>query len=322
MLAKARQEDAFSKGPDDSSYPTGRWFAGSSRRTALLIVTFTYLFAGLIAWVSVVVFSDLDPLISALLADLLATLVIFGASMLLANSSLYDPYWSVAPPVIAIAWISGAWDGMSGEERIRAIAVAALISVWAIRLTFNWARTWPGLGDEDWRYVSIRVDTRGRLPWWLVSLTGIQMLPTLVVFGGMVSVWAATGVADRPLGWLDLVALIVTAGAILVESLADRQRRLFALDPGNRGKACDRGLWRLCRHPNYLGEIGFWFGLWFFGLAAAPGWWPTILGPLAMVALFVLVSVPMMDRRSLERRPDYSQLMKRLPALLPRPKRR
>lgn len=37
--------------------------------------------------------------------------------------------------------------------------------------------------------------------------------------------------------------------------------------------------------------------------------------------LFVLVSVPMMDRRSLSRRPDYEAVMARLPALLPRVRR-
>jgi len=321
VTAKVRPKAGFSKGPSDPSYPTGRWFREVGRIGSLLIIAIAYLLAGLAAWASVMVFSDLDPLLRALVADVVATVVIFMGSMLIANSSLYDPYWSAAPPVIALAWVAGAWEGLSGDERIRAAVVAALIAAWAVRLTFNWARTWPGLGEEDWRYVSIRVDTRGRLPWWLVSLTGIQMLPTLVVFGGMVSVWAATGAAERDLGLIDLLALVVTSGAILVESLADRQRRLFALDSANRGKACDRGLWRLCRHPNYLGEIGFWSGLWFFGLAAAPAWWPTIAGPLAMVALFVFVSVPMMDRRSLERRPDYARLMEYLPALLPRPKR-
>jgi len=311
----------FSEEPDDFAYPTGRRLASSGRGVSLLIVTLSYSIAILAASVSWLASGDVDPVIRALIADVVATLVIFSFSMLFANSSVYDAYWSVAPPVIAGVWIAGAWSGMTGDERLRALVVAALISVWAVRLTLNWARTWPGLDDEDWRYVSIRVATRGRLPWWLVSLTGIHLMPTLLIFAAMVSVWAVTGAASRELGWIDLIALVVTGGAIVVESLADRQRRLFASDPSNRGRSCDRGLWRLCRHPNYLGEIGFWFGLWIFGLAASPGWWPTLAGPFAMVALFVLVSVPMMDRRSLSRRPDYEAVMERLPALLPRVRR-
>jgi steroid 5-alpha reductase family enzyme len=83
----------------------------------------------------------------------------------------------------------------------------------------------------------------------------------------------------------------------------------------------DRGLWSRSRHPNYLGEIAFWWGLWLFGLAAAPGWWWTIAGPIVMVLLFALVSVPLMDGRSLQRRPAYAEVMRRIPALLPLPRR-
>jgi len=33
-----------------------------------------------------------------------------------------------------------------------------------------------------------------------------------------------------------------------------------------------------------------------FGLAAAPSWWWTVAGPLAVTAMFLIVSIPMMDR--------------------------
>ena len=55
----------------------------------------------------------------------------------------------------------------------------------------------------------------------------------------------------------------------------------------------DRGLWRFSRHPNYFGELSFWWGLWLFALAADPAWWWTIIGPLAMTAMFLGVSIPM-----------------------------
>jgi steroid 5-alpha reductase family enzyme len=32
----------------------------------------------------------------------------------------------------------------------------------------------------------------------------------------------------------------------------------------------DMGLWRWCRHPNYLGEVLFWVSLWLFAIAADP----------------------------------------------------
>ena len=84
----------------------------------------------------------------------------------------------------------------------------------------------------------------------------------------------------------------------------------------------DAGLWGVSRHPNYLGELLFWASLTLFGLAAAPGTWWQPAGLLAMLAMFLGASIPMMERRSLERRPDYQQVVDRVPMLLPLPGRR
>ena len=83
------------------------------------------------------------------------------------------------------------------------------------------------------------------------------------------------------------------------------------------------GLWAWSRHPNYLGEIGFWLSMAMFGVAAAPGqWWWLFAGVVVMVAMFLGASIPMMEKRSLERRPHYSDVIKRVPKLLPRPPRK
>ncbi|MEV6851563.1 DUF1295 domain-containing protein [Actinoplanes sp. NPDC051411] len=287
-------------------YRVGRGLDGASRATGFVVVAVTYLVAGGVAWAVAEVLRTHHPLTVTFWADIAATLVVFLASMVAGNSSLYDPYWSVAPPVVVLAWTS--------HLGARAAIVDVLVLVWAARLTANWALGWRGLGHEDWRYVRIR--GQGRAPWWLVSLTGIQLMPTLVVFAGLLAVWPAFG--GGRLNGIDAVAAVVTVAAIVVEAVADIQLRRFTADPGNRGKVAGRGLWRVSRHPNYLGEITFWWGLWLFGLAAAPSWGWTVAGPILMVLLFALVSVPMMDRRSLARRPAYAEHMRRVPALLPR----
>jgi steroid 5-alpha reductase family enzyme len=295
-------------------YVIGRGLSGVSRVAAFAIVVAAYLLAGLAAWAVSLALAGRHPVTVALCADLAATLVVFGCSMAVSNASLYDPYWSVAPPVIAIAWTAVTDSGVA----VRQLLVIALILLWALRLTGHWAGTWRGLGHEDWRYVDLRDGAAGRVPWWVVNLGGIQLVPTLVVFAGMLAVWpAVTG--SRGFGPLDGLAAAVTLAAIGVEGLADAQLKRFAADPARRGRIADVGLWRWVRHPNYLGEIAFWWGLWLFGLAAAPAWWWTVLGPLAMVALFALASVPLMDRRSLARRAGYAEHMRAVPALLPRP---
>jgi len=286
------------------------------RGASLAVVAAAYLLAGAAAALTVVLM-DAAPLLEALVADVVATVVIWALSELLRNASLYDPYWSVAPPVIAIAWAAGG-DG----DTTRAAIVCGLIGAWGVRLTGNWASGWRGLGHEDWRYRKLRADTRGRLPFWIVNLGGIQLMPTLLVFAGLLAVYPAVTSDAHAFGALDVVALVVTAAAILTEAVADLQLRAFTGDPANRGAIADRGLWSVSRHPNYLGQITLWWGLWLFALAADPAWWWTVVGPLAMVALFVTVSVPMMDARSLERRPGYAAHMAAVPALIPRWSRR
>jgi steroid 5-alpha reductase family enzyme len=93
--------------------------------------------------------------------------------------------------------------------------------------------------------------------------------------------------------------------------------RAFARDPASHGRTINVGLWSRSRHPNYLGEIGFWCGLWLFGVAAAPTSWWTVVGPVVMVLLFETASIPMMETRSLARRPDYAGYQRAVPRLLP-----
>jgi steroid 5-alpha reductase family enzyme len=277
------------------------------------VVASTYAAAGLAAWALAAALPDRHPLEVTFYGDLLATIVVFAVSIVVRNASLYDPYWSVAPAVIVAAWV---WHHNAGGGR--QVAVLVLMLVWAVRLTANWAWSWRGLRHEDWRYVQIREQRPRLVPWWLISLTGIQLMPTLVVFAGLLAVWPAVKANERSFGLIDVLAVVVTGTSIAIEATADWQLRRHA----RPGQTLDTGLWRYSRHPNYLGEIGFWWGLWLFALAAAPSWWWTVAGPIAMALLFTFVSVPLMDRRSLSRRPGYAEHMRAVPALFPRPTRR
>ena len=255
-----------------------------------------------------------SPIVVAALADLAATLVVFGFSVRRDNSSIYDPYWSLAPIPIAAFWASCAPTGPT----VRASVVLVLVSVWGVRLTANWVARWRGLEDEDFRYAEIRTRT-GRL-YWPVSLLAIHLLPTGWVFLGLVAAWPALGTEGRAPTLLDALALAVTAAGIAIEALSDLELRRFLRSRRDPSAVLQTGLWRLSRHPNYFGEISFWWGLWLFGIGADPGWAWSVIGPLSITLLFVLVSIPWMDRRMLSRHPGWAARMASS-ALVPCPRR-
>src|SRR4051812_22672290 len=105
-----------------------------------------------------------SPIWALAAADGVATLVIFAFSLALNNSSMYDLYWSVAPPLLA-SWIFAI--ARPETNSVRQLIVLALVWVWAIRLTSLFTRVWPGVHHEDWRYVDMRKST-GKA-YWLVS---------------------------------------------------------------------------------------------------------------------------------------------------------
>lgn len=287
------------------------------RTRALLFVSAAYLTALAVAWL-VVRWLGLgaSPFAVVAWADLAATVAVFAFSVVADNTSVYDPYWSVAP--LAIAPYLALRSGAEGAPSARRILVCALVIAWGLRLTYHWARGFRGLAHEDWRYLDFRRKT-GRL-YWPVSLAGLHLFPTMQVYLGCLPLFVALPSA-RPLGPLDAVAAAVTAGALILEAVADEQLRRFRAR-GGAGEIMAEGLWAYSRHPNYLGEIGFWWGLLLFGLAAAPDAWWTAIGAAAITAMFALFSIPVLDQRSCARRPAYAEHMKRVPALLPWPPRR
>ena len=289
-----------------------------SRVHAFRLVTYSYLMALTAGGATLALAPIEDPLVRTLAADVVATLVIFGWSVAYDNSSFYDAYWSVIPPLVAFYW----WTLPSSDAPgIRALGILLVLGIWGARLTWNWARGWTGLAHEDWRYI----DFRKRFPraYWLVSFGGIHFFPTLIVFAALVAAFPALVGGGRPLGPIDALALAVGLGGIAFEWLADAQLRAFVVGPKQPGQTLRTGLWRYSRHPNYLGEMMIWWSLWLFGLAADPEWakWG-LLGPVAMTAMFMGVSIPLLEKRSLERRDDYQRVIDETSKLIPLPPRR
>ena len=190
------------------------------------------------------------------IADVLATLVVFAFSRAYRNSSFYDAYWSVIPPLLLFYWWSQSGPGV---DQVRCWLVAIVVML---------------LGDTPDRQLGLRLPrpaprglalsdvarTRGPL--------GVLRRPVRDPpdpHGAGVRRHAAGVRRGHPAGhrssaWLAWVAFAIGLAAVTLELVADVQMHRFVKDRRD-GQAMDRGLWGWSRHPNYFGEFSFWFAL-------------------------------------------------------------
>lgn len=280
---------------------------------AYIYLLLSYVIAFLIALAIGLVFRFLHPLLMILMADIAATIVIYIFSTILKNTSLYDPYWSIAPLLISFYYL--LFPQINALSNPRFLIVFILVFIWSIRLTYNWIRQWHGLKHEDWRYRKYRTE-KGK-NFWLINLIGLQLMPTIQVYLGSISLYPAISLRSRSFGLVDILAILITASAILLETIADQQLHNFIKTRKNEKEIITTGLWRYSRHPNYFGEILYWWGLYLFALAADPSFFWAIIGSLCITALFIFLSIPLMEARNLERKPEYEAYIKQTSRLIP-----
>lgn len=262
--------------------------------TALLLLALIYLGAYGVGYASC--FFIASELLRFFVFDLTATLFVFLFSVLFRNSSVYDAYWSLTPMVLSV-WLFAE----NGAFSVWQILFLAAFNLWSARLTANWITVFTDFSYEDWRYRKYRDENPPAL-WFFINLTGIHLVPTLVVFAGMLPLFE---IAKAEMNALCLPGIAVILCGIVLEFFADRQMHAF-LRSSDGKTACRNGLWRYSRHPNYLGEISVWAGVFLTMFPFVPQKWYYVIGFVSVTLLFNIVSIPMMEKRQLSRRPDYT----------------
>ena len=249
---------------------------------------------------------DLNGWLLILAWHIFATLIIFMFSNIHKNSSIYDPFWHVAP--IPIVFYTADQSTLPVMELY---LVLSAFLFWSLRLTYNWYLNWTNLDHEDFRYIDLK--NNNRFLAFINDLFGIHLIPTLIVNASLYPIYIA--LTSDSLSNLVYVGFILIIVAVTVQYISDDQMRKFRKDDNNFGKTMKYGLWKYSRHPNYFGEVSFWFGIYLFALASGTTSILLLACPLLMLALFVYISCPMMDNRSLKRRSDYREYMKKTPQL-------
>lgn len=266
-----------------------------SRGTSFAAVAVVYIAATLSGIITYRALS-FDLWLNLLIADVVATVVTFIFSLIFGNASVYDPYWSVQPPVILTAFALG--------RELTALGVL-------LRLTANWAYTFGGLMHQDWRYTMLKEKTGVFYP--IINFVGIHLVPTIVVY--LCILPAVIAIESRAeLNPVSAVFIILSISATVMQGIADCQMHKYRK---NRTTPFVRiGLWKYSRHPNYLGEILMWWGIGLACVFSMTDRWYLALGALVNTALFAFVSIPMAEKRQ-SRKDGFDEYKRETRVLLP-----
>lgn len=274
---------------------------------SLLVVFLVYIVALFFAlcYLQFISFCNLF-LLDLLIADIIATLVIFIFSLFFNNASLYDPYWSVQPIFIILAFYLVDKNSFNFLHLI--ILIPLLL--WSIRLTINWIIGFDDLKWQDWRYQNFKNKFPKLFP--LISFTGIMLFPTLLVYGGCLPIYYV--IINKANIFLLILGAIIILLAVSLQLFADYQMKQFKKE-NNKGQCINNGLWSISRHPNYLGEILIWWGV---GVASFNIFNIfSILGAILITLLFICISIPMMENHLLKTKTNYEEYQKNVAMLLP-----
>jgi steroid 5-alpha reductase family enzyme len=161
-----------------------------------------------------------------------------------------------------------------------------------------------GMRESFWKFLRF---------WLLQGLTVfVVMIPSSYFFS-----WPMHNLTV--ISWIGFVVFIL---GLAIETIADAQKYRFMNDVSKTGTWIETGIWKYSRHPNYLGEMMVWMGVYLFvvpSLFLVPAL-VSLVSPLYIICLILFVSgIPLLEKSADARwgnNPAYKEYKRRTSILL------
>ena len=282
----------------------------NKKLSGLLTLLVIYVVSFLVGYGSFLLLEDKVPVIyNLLIADVIATIFVWIVGIIFKTASIYDPYWSVQTVAIYIPLMI-KYDSFN----LGSILYLVAILFWAVRLTYNFIHGFNDISYIDWRYKQIKEKT-GKL-YQIVSLLGIHLVPTFVVFFASVPSFLYV-INNNSFELLNLIGLVIMILATMLELISDFNMVQFKKVRKSNKEIIRVGLWKYSRHPNYLGEILFWYGVAFVFIFSNISMWYVIIGAILNTLLFLFISIPLAENHLKGYKEGFEDYKKETRMLLP-----
>lgn len=282
----------------------------SKKSKGLLILLFSYIIAFVIGLLTFIILEDkLHIMVNLLISNVVSTIVIWIIGIFFKSASVYDPYWSIQTPVIYLCLLIKYKNFNLGN-----ILFFLAILFWAIRLTYNFIKGFNDISYIDWRYKKIKETTESF--YQIVSLLGIHLVPTLVVFFASIPSFYYV-IFNNGFSFINLIGIAIMILGTLLELVSDKNMHEFKKNRTSNKEIINVGLWKYSRHPNYLGEILFWYGVALTYILSNTSHYYIVLGAILNTLLFLFISIPLAENNLRKYKENYNEYKDNTRMLLP-----
>lgn len=254
----------------------------------------------------------------------------FIVGQLTGNYSQVDKLWSIVP--IIYVWFMA----YMGQWNDRMVLMSLLVTIWGIRLTYNFARRgayswrfWDGEEDYRWEILRKKPGLNKPIIWMLFNLGFICFYQNSLIFLITLPVIAVYIENVAPLGMVDYFLSLLFVGVVIIEYIADQQQYDYQTEKYKRLNAgkdlgiyedgfVSKGLWGIVRHPNYAAEQSIWIILYFFSVVATGQWFNWSIGGAILLLLLFRGSANFSEEISASKYPKYLEYQEKVPRFIPK----
>ena len=279
---------------------------------------------------------------------------IFVFSFRYNNTRFIDPYWGFNGIFILMLTLAHLdfhvfYYNNNFNEKVIVFSIFSLIFIYGARHLLIYGRSFQSLAleHEDFRYVGLRAKFENKkLLYWIFNYLFLHLYPILLeacliypsiqvieIFNGFEK---EKGSKKRSMFGFCYLGYFISIIGFFIETIADEQLYFFIkgkehkehgdttekanIDNSSKDQyVMKQGFWKNNRHPNYLGEIIFYFGILVinYGVTQEISFY-RIVPFIAFFLMFVFYSIPEMEQRLLTKyRAEYSQYKQTSYRLIP-----
>lgn len=245
------------------------------------------------------------------------------------NYSQVDKLWSIVP--VIYVWFMA----YMGQWNDRMVLMSLLVTLWGIRLTYNFARRgayswrfWDGIEDYRWEILRKKPGLNHPLIWMLFNLGFICFYQNTLIFLITLPVIAVYIENVAPLGLVDYFLALLFILVVIIEYVADQQQYDYQTEKYKRINAgkdlgiyedgfVSSGLWGVVRHPNYAAEQSIWIILYFFSVVATGQFFNWSIGGAILLLLLFRGSANFSEEISASKYAKYLEYQEKVPRFIP-----